>query len=85
MEDGIAITGETACVRFATSQPTVIAHEVGHIAGMPDCTVDSGTCKMMNTNGGGGMPPTPSECNGLKNYVGDSFVARFGTSPYFPH
>jgi hypothetical protein len=78
LEEGRALSGlATACVKPGAG-PTVIAHEIGHIMDMPDCSGDCSdpACNMMCSLGGGAMPPTASECSRAKSWA-------TGRSAYF--
>lgn len=47
---------------------TVLAHEIGHVAGLDDCNA-SDTCRLMVSEGGGSPPPTPRECGVIRRWA----------------
>jgi hypothetical protein len=47
---------------------TVLAHEIGHVAGLPDCEA-SDRCRLMVSKGGGFPPPTASECGEIRRWA----------------
>lgn len=66
-----AIPG-TVCAPFSAGvYPTLLAHEFGHLGGLPDCSSNLSTCRLMESAGGGVAPPTDSECAGIKAWAHD--------------
>ncbi|MBS2014604.1 MAG: hypothetical protein JST00_17080 [Deltaproteobacteria bacterium] len=57
-----------ACVHRGSGR-NVLAHELGHGMGLPDCDCSNPNCKMMCTFGGGGSPASPSECAGARPWA----------------
>lgn len=78
-EDGRRVVTSVSsgiCVRRGGPR-NVIAHELGHEAGMGDCTCNTEGCKMMCTVGAGSAPATEAECTGMRTWAqGKSSVFR---------
>ena len=69
-EDGRYVpTADASCVSFQGSKsPVTVAHELGHNAGLGDCT-GSATCQLMISLGGGAVPPSSYECGVIKTWA----------------
>lgn len=54
---------------FLKAGPAALTHEIGHVAGLPDCDPANASCRLMISLGGGVIPPSPEECGAIRRWA----------------
>jgi hypothetical protein len=54
---------------YLEAGPAALTHEIGHVAGLPDCDSRNASCRLMVSRGGGFMPPSPEECGVIRRWA----------------